>query len=143
MDICIKLQYKTTVARIALPATLKLLETAASVVFGLQSPWLFVLIDNQLETLNPNNFLSLSTLREPKVVVFSGLTEPTPVQAARNRFMTSSSDVCPVCYERFSHPLVSKCGHICCEQCWTSLLASKLECPICRTRTRLKMLREV
>lgn len=143
MDPQLQVQYKTTVARIALPASIKHLETAAAVIFGLKSPWLFLQTERHLEPLCAANFQQLQINQRAKVVAFSGETESATIQAHRNRFLNSSTDVCPVCYEKFIHPLVSKCGHICCEQCWTSLLASKLECPICRARTRVKMLREV
>ena len=50
-------------------------------------------------------------------------------------------DQCPVCMEGLRRPLKAKCGHKLCTQCWESVLAKFLECPVCRGRARMKTLR--
>ena len=51
---------------------------------------------------------------------------------------------CPICFDlmhnsKFSF-LVSKCGHICCENCWEKTLSNKLECPLCKKKVKKKNL---
>lgn len=137
----LELQYKTAVAHLAVPGSLKQLEIAASVIFGVRSPWLFLQEQGYLRPLGLNSFSKLQE-SETRVIVFDTLDQLQPA-FQRPRPLLSSTEICPVCFETFRHPLVSKCGHVCCEDCWASLLASKLECPICRARARMKTLREV
>jgi hypothetical protein len=137
----LELQYKTAVAHLAVPGSLKQLEIAASVIFGVSSPWLCLQEKGDLQPLGLNSFRKLQK-SEGRVVVFDTLDQPQPT-LQRPRPLLSSTETCPVCFEIFRHPLVSKCGHVCCEECWASLLTSKLECPICRARARMKTLREV
>jgi len=52
---------------------------------------------------------------------------------------------CMICLENsISKPnyvfLTTKCGHIACNDCWESWLSTKLECPMCKQRTRMKQL---
>lgn len=51
--------------------------------------------------------------------------------------------VCPVCHEGSGNMLVARCGHVSCQPCWDTLLATKLECPICRQLVRRKQLRQL
>ena len=48
--------------------------------------------------------------------------------------------VCMICYEARGRSgkgfFASKCGHIGCESCWDKCLEVKLECPMCKMRTR-------
>jgi predicted transcriptional regulator len=52
---------------------------------------------------------------------------------------------CPICYtdlnmDNLTKFLVNRCEHMACETCWKQSLEEKLECMICRNRTRYKML---
>lgn len=48
---------------------------------------------------------------------------------------------CVICYEREDKEfLVSKCGHVCCKECWEIRLRELLECPVCKDKVRLKTL---
>ena len=50
---------------------------------------------------------------------------------------------CVICYEKSSDKSKfkqAKCGHIACEECWQNSLGHKLECMMCKRRTRLKQL---
>eukprot|EP00667_Euglena_gracilis_P001347 EG_transcript_1347 len=53
---------------------------------------------------------------------------------------TPNGFTCQVCQETCREPYSSRCGHICCFACWQRWLEQKLECPICRTKVRLKLL---
>ena len=48
--------------------------------------------------------------------------------------------MCNICYETEKSFLVSKCGHISCEQCWEIRLKDLMECPICKQKVRRKTL---
>mmetsp|Transcript_33416 Transcript_33416/g.54216 ORF Transcript_33416/g.54216 Transcript_33416/m.54216 type:complete len:96 (+) Transcript_33416:2041-2328(+) len=50
---------------------------------------------------------------------------------------------CPVCLEKPKAPHSSKCGHVCCYECWNKVLALKLECPVCRQQVRHKFLNKI
>eukprot|EP01116_Phalansterium_solitarium_P009191 TRINITY_DN23232_c0_g1_i1.p1 TRINITY_DN23232_c0_g1~~TRINITY_DN23232_c0_g1_i1.p1 ORF type:complete len:494 (+),score=50.84 TRINITY_DN23232_c0_g1_i1:174-1655(+) len=47
---------------------------------------------------------------------------------------------CPVCRDVPVEPSSARCGHVCCQACWQRCLETKLECPVCRVRTRLGQL---
>ena len=48
---------------------------------------------------------------------------------------------CVICYEREDKEfLVSKCGHVCCKECWEIRLRELLECPVCKDKVRPKTL---
>jgi hypothetical protein len=51
---------------------------------------------------------------------------------------------CPICLSKLKEPFISvKCGHMCCYLCWLQWFKTKLECPVCRERTREKNLKKV
>eukprot|EP01119_Soliformovum_irregulare_P012174 TRINITY_DN3150_c0_g1_i4.p1 TRINITY_DN3150_c0_g1~~TRINITY_DN3150_c0_g1_i4.p1 ORF type:complete len:424 (+),score=168.33 TRINITY_DN3150_c0_g1_i4:78-1349(+) len=56
---------------------------------------------------------------------------------------SKSGGKCPVCQEEYKNPHSARCGHVCCFECWEHALELKLECPICRERTRLGKLRKL
>ncbi|EGC38094.1 hypothetical protein DICPUDRAFT_24770, partial [Dictyostelium purpureum] len=45
---------------------------------------------------------------------------------------------CPICQSAYDNPYYSPCNHVCCYECWNQWLSLKLECPVCRERTRVK-----
>jgi hypothetical protein len=47
---------------------------------------------------------------------------------------------CAICHSKAVSPFSAKCGHICCHACWQQWLYEKLECPVCREKTRVKQL---
>ena len=47
---------------------------------------------------------------------------------------------CVICYERDKQFSVSKCGHVCCQECWEIRLRELLECPVCKDKVRPKTL---
>jgi len=47
---------------------------------------------------------------------------------------------CPICRNNVITPFTAKCGHVCCHTCWQQWLQEKLECPVCREKTRFKQL---
>ncbi len=54
------------------------------------------------------------------------------------------SPQCPICLSKLKEPFISvKCGHMCCYLCWLQWFKTKLECPVCRERTREKNLKKV
>lgn len=65
------------------------------------------------------------------------LSQPHATAAA------SQGEPCLVCREAANKPFRAKCGHVCCFGCWASWLASTLECPLCRQRTRLSQLTKI
>ena len=60
--------------------------------------------------------------------------------------LRTKGEECPVCYEEISEANIhkfkesSRCKHIACSECWEACLNEKLECGVCRKRTRLKFL---
>jgi hypothetical protein len=51
---------------------------------------------------------------------------------------------CPICLSKLKDPFISvKCGHVCCYLCWLQWFKTKLDCPVCRERTREKNLKKV
>ena len=47
---------------------------------------------------------------------------------------------CQICKDQCRDPHSARCGHICCHECWTTWLAQKCECPVCRAKVRMKLL---
>ena len=61
---------------------------------------------------------------------------------------TNEDVICCVCYEISSNNKdlkysLSKCNHSLCNICWSKTLYEKLECPICRKKTRVKTLKRL
>ncbi|KAF2068874.1 hypothetical protein CYY_009805 [Polysphondylium violaceum] len=54
-----------------------------------------------------------------------------------------SGEFCPICQCNFINPYISPCGHICCFECWCQWLSLKLECPVCRERARIKLIKPI
>lgn len=53
---------------------------------------------------------------------------------------------CVICYDKSSDSekfRKANCGHIACEDCWKKSLSYKLECMMCKTRTRVKQLKSI
>jgi len=57
--------------------------------------------------------------------------------------MKSDGILCPICRENAANPCISSCNHIACYTCWQRLLKLKLECPICRSKVRVKHLKRI
>ena len=65
-----------------------------------------------------------------------------------NTKTTSEDVICCVCYEISSNNKnlnysLSKCNHSLCNNCWAKTLNVKLECPICRKKTRAQTLKRL
>lgn len=56
---------------------------------------------------------------------------------------STTSEPCPICKDTLSDPFKSKCNHVACFECWNAWLGRTLECPLCRTRTRISQLRRL
>ena len=65
-----------------------------------------------------------------------------------NTKTTTKELICCVCYEISSdnknlNYSLSKCNHLLCNKCWAETLNVKLECPICRKKTRAQTLKRL
>eukprot|EP01117_Protostelium_nocturnum_P016311 TRINITY_DN6429_c0_g1_i1.p1 TRINITY_DN6429_c0_g1~~TRINITY_DN6429_c0_g1_i1.p1 ORF type:complete len:780 (+),score=226.14 TRINITY_DN6429_c0_g1_i1:416-2755(+) len=90
--------------------------------------------------------------KKPKLIVANKLASSGEIQKEEKRIIEKEDDsppvgpnqiTCAVCREAPSNALAAKCGHICCSNCWTSLLNNRLECPVCRQLVRWKQLRNI
>lgn len=52
----------------------------------------------------------------------------------------ATTPICSICKDPANNGYSAKCGHVACFTCWTSWLQVKLECPICKMRTRIPQL---
>lgn len=77
-----------------------------------------------------SGILRRNTLKKRKL---SKLPLPDPEEVPDN-------EKCSVCYNRFDSPMVAKCQHILCSECWRGALEMYLECPLCRQRVRFSHL---
>lgn len=77
-----------------------------------------------------SGLLHKSTLKKRKL---SKLPPPDPEEIPE-------SEKCSVCYNRYDSPMVSKCKHVLCSECWRGALEMYLECPLCRQRVRFNHL---
>ena len=65
---------------------------------------------------------------------------PIKSKSLNNNNNSEKKDIlqCPICFDLMHNSkysfLVSKCGHICCENCWEKTLSNKLECPLCKKK---------
>jgi len=57
-----------------------------------------------------------------------------------NKEGESGGTTCQICRNKAKSPFGARCGHICCYACWQQWLNEKLECPVCREKTRMKQL---
>ena len=51
--------------------------------------------------------------------------------------------VCAVCKSVAEEPCAARCGHICCETCWTQWLKRQQTCPCCRAPTTLQQIKKI
>ena len=71
---------------------------------------------------------------------------PIKSKSLTNNNNSEKKDIlqCPICFDLMHNSkysfLVSKCGHICCENCWEKTLSNKLECPLCKKKVKKKNL---
>ena len=76
---------------------------------------------------------------------------PEILEQLNNNIYTSEAREdyeCPICFKTSSknHDLIysiSKCHHVLCNICWSGWLAEKLECPLCKAKTRPKTLKKI
>eukprot|EP00026_Physarum_polycephalum_P000577 Phypoly_transcript_00578.p1 GENE.Phypoly_transcript_00578~~Phypoly_transcript_00578.p1 ORF type:complete len:1233 (-),score=182.25 Phypoly_transcript_00578:64-3762(-) len=76
------------------------------------------------------------TIPDPEVPLQSNV----PLNVAVIPEPVISGCVCSICHAKATAPFNARCGHICCHACWTQWLQEKLECPVCREKTRPKQL---
>jgi Zinc finger, C3HC4 type (RING finger) len=55
----------------------------------------------------------------------------------------SKKYVCTVCKNNAAEPCAAKCGHICCESCWSQWLRRSETCPCCRAPTLLQQIKKI
>jgi hypothetical protein len=55
----------------------------------------------------------------------------------------STKYVCTVCKNDAAEPCAAKCGHICCESCWSQWLRRSETCPCCRAPTVLQQIKKI
>ena len=82
----------------------------------------------------------------PKKVSFGELTTEQDTDGGVVELPAEELVECSICYDPFDGKLpfmMARCGHIACKTCWKHTLNVKLECPICKTRTRIKQLKSV
>ena len=49
-----------------------------------------------------------------------------------NSSILSNKLVCAICKEKATNPCAGRCGHVCCQECWTKWLKVNSSCPLCR-----------
>jgi hypothetical protein len=87
-----------------------------------------------------------TNISETKEILTNNISQ-TPIKSkSLTNNQSEKKDIlqCPICFDlmhnsKFSF-LVSKCGHICCENCWEKTLSNKLECPLCKKKVKKKNL---
>jgi hypothetical protein len=63
--------------------------------------------------------------------------------AKHNASLNVKKCVCLVCNSIAAEPCVAKCGHICCESCWSQWLGRKQTCPYCRAPTTMQQIKKL
>lgn len=89
--------------------------------------------------------LSVGTARPSFLSKLSGLDNITLTGAVKASNLSSSAAdsrnsrvgsgkvlSCLICKEKASEPCAGRCGHVCCQVCWTKWLKVKETCPLCR-----------
>jgi regulator of telomere elongation helicase 1 len=101
-------------------------------------------ISNNLSQISKVN-ISKKNITNPLNKEIQNLT-PIKTKSLKDINQSEKKDIlqCPICFEllhksKYSF-LVSKCGHICCENCWDKTLLIKLECPLCKKKVKKKNL---
>lgn len=51
--------------------------------------------------------------------------------------------ICLVCNSIAAEPCAARCGHICCEPCWSQWLSRKQTCPYCRAPTTMQQIKKI
>lgn len=90
---------------------------------------------------SPIDQSSLATVTVPAPSPISDMASVTG-QASDLPAPGAPSSLCPICKDLIKNGYKAKCGHVCCFACWGSWLQVKLECPLCRLRTRIPQLKK-
>lgn len=77
---------------------------------------------------------------QPKPTPPSISQQTQTITTPQQETSTQKQFTCIICSDPAKEPTAARCGHICCYECWVYWLKQKLECPICRKRTREKFL---
>ncbi|KAL6076448.1 Regulator of telomere elongation helicase 1, variant 2 [Balamuthia mandrillaris] len=89
-------------------------------------------------SLSSSTSTSLSTTTTTAIATTS--TDQPSSSTQQQEFSSRNFLQCSICQDAADSPSAARCGHICCAACWQKWLSTKLECPVCRRRTRLKQL---
>lgn len=84
----------------------------------------------------------LSKLKE--ISSFQGV-KAVGTSNAMNLNANSSSSLlkCIICKEQANNACAARCGHICCQTCWTHWLKVKSACPLCRHPTTIDSITKI
>ncbi|KAI7466229.1 hypothetical protein KC351_g14609 [Hortaea werneckii] len=63
----------------------------------------------------------------------TALLPATPEDLSKLAEGNADSDSCPICYQDFTDPAKTPCGHIYCRECLEAWLKQTTNCPTCRT----------
>ena len=87
----------------------------------------------RLSLLQPKNAASSSSASSSSSLSFLAAAAPVP---AMNR-------TCGICKTVATEPVVARCGHVCCNSCWSKLLKIKPSCPFCNAAVSADQLRKL
>lgn len=77
----------------------------------------------------------LSKLSGMDNITLTGAVKPSNLTSAgadRHSRVGSAKLTCGVCKEKALEPCAGRCGHVCCQVCWTKWLKVNASCPMCR-----------
>ena len=111
--------------------------------------------DTETEDSNNYNFIENRNKYEKKLIQSNTKSELENEQKKElildNNKYTIEKDEdylnCPICFTKYKDTdiqfSISKCGHILCNNCWLKWLKTKMECPLCKKKCRIKTLKRV
>ena len=103
---------------------------------------------DQLEIRNFNNEIEFQNYLLDVEKFFNNMSLEEKIKIENNFLLGNKNDrdddfflfnICPICYcDSKKNLFRSKCNHVCCYNCWESLLQHNKQCPICKSSVNIE-----
>lgn len=88
------------------------------------------LLKRRVDQMKVNAVIELNDSSDEQIPVATKMSPESPKESKQ----------CPICFELYTNPMATKCGHVFCSSCITQAVKITKNCPICKRRCDVKQL---